>query len=412
MLEFFKKKTETQLKKQETIEEKDTTNQNNDTPIIDRLLKYPAFELYKPYMETHKSLCETFVHSCETDKARSIIQQMYHADFISGLIDNFNAYRRSLGVQTIPFNDFEIFLLDALVREAHLTEYPKDLSGHGLSYGNGLAYHMENGMIGEIYNKFISIRNSYFGSTDKVIMGVMNRLVEHTPTHDNATEEILQLINDPTIPNQYNNFMRYNDVLLREMYHECMKNDLIMKMTFFTFIKNVYKCIIIDHIYRVDRNCVNPIPDKDGYEKKYRAAVTSACLQVNPVWFPNDEQTGEIIKLTYKILKYADSNDEETEKAEETTDDESVPDEWRPVEKSWDDFRKTGLFLLTNQFLHIFGWALTCERNNGHERVYPARVRYRGFAEDSQTRAYEKVQKYMVENAKTIYDESDYDSED
>ena len=94
---------------------------------------------------------------------------------------------------------------------------------------------------------------------------------------------------------------------------------------------------------------------------------------------------------------------------EDTTDDTSVLDEWCPVEKSWDEFRKTGLFLLTNQFLHIFGWALTCERNNGHERVYPARVRYRGFAEDSQTRAYEKVQKYMVENAETLYKESDYD---
>lgn len=93
-------------------------------------------------------------------------------------------------------------------------------------------------------------------------------------------------------------------------------------------------------------------------------------------------------------------------------DKNELPDDWNPVEKSWDDFRKTGLFLLTNQFLHIFGWALTCERNNGHERVYPARVRYRGFAEDSQTRAYEKVQKYMVENAEDIYKESDYDSED
>lgn len=406
MLDFLKKKPKPQLKKQETVEEKSTTTQNSDTPIIDQLLKYPAFELYKPYMETHKSLCETFIHSWETYKARSIIQKMYHTNFISGLIDNYNAYRRSLGLQTIPFDDFEIFLLDALVREAHLTEYPKDLSGHGLVYGNGLDYHMKYGIIGEIYNKFISMRNSYFGSTDKVIMGVMNRLIQQeTIKTVHTTYEIQELIDDPTIPNQYNNFMYYNNQLLSDMYHDCMENGLIMKMTFFTFIKNVYKCIIIDHIYRVDRNCVNPIPDEAGYEKKYREAVTSACLQVNPVWFPSDKQTEEIIKLTYKILKY----DEEAEKAEETTDDESVPDEWRPVEKSWDDFRKTGLFLLTNQFLHIFGWALTCERDNGHERVYPARVRYRGFDEGSQTRAYEKVQKYMVENAETLYKESDYD---
>lgn len=408
MLEFFKKKPKPQP--QPKIEKKPETEQVSGTPIVDQLLNSPALELYKPYMKTHKSLCETLVQSCEICDARSTIVQIYHSDFISGIIDCINTYRKwSLDFQIIPFNDFEIFLLDALVREAHLIEYPRDLCGNGLAYGNALAYYMQNYKLGEIYNQFISIRNSYFGSTDKVIMEVMNRLIQQeTIKTEHVIYSIQELIEDPTIPNQYNNFMRYNDQLLCDMYHECVENGLIMKMTFFTFIKNVYKCIIIDHIYRVDRNCVNPIPDEAGYEKKYREAVTSACLQVNPVWFPNDEQTEEIIKLTYKILKY----EEEAEKAEETTDDESVPDEWRPVEKSWDDFRKTGLFLLTNQFLHIFGWALTCERNNGHERVYPARVRYRGFDEDSQTRAYEKVQKYMVENAETLYKESDYDEEE
>lgn len=89
------------------------------------------------------------------------------------------------------------------------------------------------------------------------------------------------------------------------------------------------------------------------------------------------------------------------------TEDKS--DDWYPVEKSWDEFRKTGLFVIVNQFLHIFGWALTYERDNEQTRVYPARVRYRGFDESAQTRAYEKVQKYMVENAKTLYEESDYD---
>ena len=80
---------------------------------------------------------------------------------------------------------------------------------------------------------------------------------------------------------------------------------------------------------------------------------------------------------------------------------------WDPDIKSWDEFRGTGLFMITNQFLHIFGWAITY--NPDKNECYPARVKYRGFSEDSVTRAYEKVQKYMVENAETIYKESDYD---
>lgn len=95
-------------------------------------------------------------------------------------------------------------------------------------------------------------------------------------------------------------------------------------------------------------------------------------------------------------------------KTEHKTKD--VLDSWLPVEKSWDEFRKTGLFMITNQFLHIFGWALVY--NAETKRVKPCRVRYRGFSEDSVTRAYERVQKYMIENAETIYEESNYEEQD
>lgn len=374
-----------------------------DTSIIDQLLDRPIIEIYKPYMEANKERCALQLKTSRSIKpVTAEIQHMYRTDIVYILIHNFNAYRRLFGYPIILWDAFEIFLLELLAREAHITEYSICINVENL------VEEMEHGISGTIFDMFSSIRDSYFGTTDKVIMEVMNRLMQQTATikTEYVIDEIQKLIDDPTIPNQYNDFMRYNDQLLCDMYRECMENGLITKMTFFTFIKNVYKCIIVDHIYRVDRKCVNPA-DKDGYEKKYKTAVTNACLQVNPVWFPNDEQTEEIIKLTYKILE--DMNDFEnkigkTLKMTENMkpiDDNSVSDEWQPVEKSWDEFRNTGLVQITNQFLHIFGWALTYAKDGDDLRVFPARVRYRGFDVGSQTRAYEKLQKYMIENARS-----------
>lgn len=410
MLEFFKKKPKPQPK----IVEKQKTDPEIDTSIIDQLLDRPIIEIYKPYMEANKERCALQLKTSKSIKpATAEIQHMYRSDIVYILIHNFNTYRQLFGYPIILWDDFEIFLLELLAREAHITEYSICINVENL------VEEMEHGISGTVFDMFSSINDSYFGTRDKVIMEVMNRLMQQTATikTEHVIDEIQKLIDDSTIPNQYNDFMRYNDQLLCDMYRECMENELITKTTFFTFIKNVYKCIIVDHIYRVDRKCVNPA-DKDGYEKKYKTAVVSACLQVNPVWFPNDEQTEEIIKLTYKILE--DTNDFEnkigrTLKMTENmkpTDDTSVSDEWQPVEKSWDEFRNTGLVQITNQFLHIFGWALTYAKDGDELRVFPARVRYRGFDEGSQTRAYEKLQKYMIENAETLYKESDYEDEE
>lgn len=410
MLEFFKKKPKPQPK----IVSKPEIDPEIDTSIIDQLLDRPIIEIYKPYMEANKERCALQLKTSRSIKPPTAeIQHMYRSDIVYILIHNFNTYRQLFGYPIILWDDFEIFLLELLAREAHITEYSICINVENL------VEEMEHGISGTVFDMFSSINDSYFGTTDKVIMEVMNRLMQQTATikTEHVIDEIEKLIDDPTIPNQYNDFMRYNDQLLCDMYREYMKNELITKTTFFTFIKNVYKCIIVDHIYRVDRKCVNPA-DKDGYEKKYKTAVTSACLQVNPVWFPNDEQTEEIIKLTYKILDDMDDFENKISGTLKMTenmkpiDDKSVSDEWLPVEKSWDEFRNTGLVQITNQFLHIFGWALTYAKDGDELRVFPARVRYRGFDEGSQTRAYEKLQKYMIENAETLYKESDYEDEE
>jgi len=82
--------------------------------------------------------------------------------------------------------------------------------------------------------------------------------------------------------------------------------------------------------------------------------------------------------------------------------------------KEWSEFRETGLFLLMNQFLHIFGWAIVVEISfDGKVKAsYPARVRFRGFDEKSSSAAYCKVAEYMVTNAKALQEEACGDQED
>jgi hypothetical protein len=63
--------------------------------------------------------------------------------------------------------------------------------------------------------------------------------------------------------------------------------------------------------------------------------------------------------------------------------------------------------LIVNQILHIFGWALVFEiENNEIKNVYPARVKFRGFDNKSTDEAYQKLSKYMLDNAKELNNEA------
>ena len=77
------------------------------------------------------------------------------------------------------------------------------------------------------------------------------------------------------------------------------------------------------------------------------------------------------------------------------------------TEKTWEEFRETGLLLIINQILHIFGWAIAFEFKDGEIiSVYPARVKYRGFSEESTDKGYTDISKYMVDNAKELLKEA------
>lgn len=76
-------------------------------------------------------------------------------------------------------------------------------------------------------------------------------------------------------------------------------------------------------------------------------------------------------------------------------------------EKTWQDFRKTGLVLIINQLLHVFGWAIVFDvENDVITRVYPARVKFRGFAGDLVEKSYRDVSQYLKDNIEELNEEA------
>lgn len=87
------------------------------------------------------------------------------------------------------------------------------------------------------------------------------------------------------------------------------------------------------------------------------------------------------------------------------------------TKRTWDEFRETGLLLIINQILHIFGWSIVMELDEEEnvQKTYPARVKFRGFDNNSVDKAYKKITQYMKNNITSIYDDAmgdEIDSED
>lgn len=83
--------------------------------------------------------------------------------------------------------------------------------------------------------------------------------------------------------------------------------------------------------------------------------------------------------------------------------------------KSWDEFRKTGLFMFINSILHAFGWALVVEVDYDKEtktetslvkNCYPARVKYRGFDESDQAEMHKRIGNYLNNNSEELQKEA------
>lgn len=78
-------------------------------------------------------------------------------------------------------------------------------------------------------------------------------------------------------------------------------------------------------------------------------------------------------------------------------------------EKSWKEFRESGLFWFVNSILHMFGWALVLDVTEDGEidRVYPARVKFRGFDSKLNDKGYKMVTDYLDENIEELKKEVD-----
>ena len=76
--------------------------------------------------------------------------------------------------------------------------------------------------------------------------------------------------------------------------------------------------------------------------------------------------------------------------------------------RTWLEFKEQGFLWFINSILHVFGWTIAIEEElySGEivARVY--RTKFRGFPEETNTRGYALIAKYMKNNADAIYDEA------
>lgn len=75
--------------------------------------------------------------------------------------------------------------------------------------------------------------------------------------------------------------------------------------------------------------------------------------------------------------------------------------------KTWAEFKKTGLLLFINQILHVFGWVICYDVENGEiKSVYPARTKFRGFDNKDVSESYIKISEYLKDNADELLKEA------
>ena len=67
--------------------------------------------------------------------------------------------------------------------------------------------------------------------------------------------------------------------------------------------------------------------------------------------------------------------------------------------RSWTEFKEAGLVWWVNRTLHLFGWCIVFEFDEGDFTVYPARTDRRGFPSDTEARGFRKLTRHLRDNA-------------
>lgn len=64
--------------------------------------------------------------------------------------------------------------------------------------------------------------------------------------------------------------------------------------------------------------------------------------------------------------------------------------------KDWKEFREAGLLWFVNRLLHVFGWAIVFSyKDDEVVDVYPARVKYRGFDEATESEGFSRLTSHI-----------------
>jgi len=76
---------------------------------------------------------------------------------------------------------------------------------------------------------------------------------------------------------------------------------------------------------------------------------------------------------------------------------------------NWKAFRKSGMLWFVNRIIHIFGWSLVVEIDSKQNitDAYPARVKFRGFDEKSESKGFIAVSNFIVRNASRLRKDCD-----
>lgn len=77
-------------------------------------------------------------------------------------------------------------------------------------------------------------------------------------------------------------------------------------------------------------------------------------------------------------------------------------------EKSWNEFRDSGMLWFINFILHLFGWTIVLLPNSANDNLYayPARANFRGFSQESNTQGYIQVSEYLKDNIDDLLKEA------
>lgn len=76
--------------------------------------------------------------------------------------------------------------------------------------------------------------------------------------------------------------------------------------------------------------------------------------------------------------------------------------------KKWEEFRSSGLLWWINRMLHLCGWAIcvVVEADGSISDVYPARVKFRGFDEKSESEGFISLTQHIADNATDLVAEA------